>query len=70
MNKTNLSIGGMHCESCAKIISMELGDQLDVNKIEVDYKNKSAAVEYDREKISVKKIIEIIGSLGYQAKEI
>lgn len=70
MNKMNLTISGMHCESCAKIIEMELGDQSGVNKTMIDYKNKSAVIEYNQEKISVDEIIKIIVGLGYQAKEI
>lgn len=70
MTKTNLTISGMHCESCAKIIEMELGDQSGVDNIKVNYNEHSAVIEYDQEKISIEKIIEIIDSLGYQTKEI
>lgn len=70
MIKKTLNITGMHCESCAKIIEMELADQPGIIKTAVDYKNQSAAIEYDQEKISIEKVIEIIIGLGYQAKEI
>lgn len=70
MTKTNLIISGMHCESCAKIIEMELGEQSGVSKTVVNYKNQSAEIEYDEEKISLEKIIEVISGLDYQAKKI
>lgn len=69
MIKSILKIDGMHCESCAKIIEIELGEQSGVNKVVVNYKNQSAEIEYDEEKIALKKIIEVISGLGYQAKE-
>ncbi len=70
MTKFILKIDGMHCESCAKIIEMELGDQAGIDSIKVNYKEHSAMIEYNQDEISVKKIIEVIVSLGYQAKEI
>ncbi len=70
MNKTTLSINGMHCESCAKLITMELNEETGVNNVIVDYKDRSAVVVYDPEKTSVEKIIGVIVNLGYQAKEI
>ena len=70
MIKTTLSINGMHCESCAKLITMELDEDPGVSKATVDYQDRSAVVEYDPKKTTVEKIIDVIVSLGYQAKEI
>ncbi len=69
MIKSILKIDGMHCESCAKIIEMELKENPGVSDVNVDYKNNSAIIEYDEEKIALEKIIEVISGLGYQAKE-
>lgn len=70
MTKINLTISGMHCESCAKIIDIELKEESGINNVNVDYKNSSALIEFDEEKITLEKIIEVISSLGYQAKKI
>lgn len=56
----------MHCESCAKVIQMELEGK--VNKIQVDYKNGFAEVDFDEKKIGLQKIKEIIKKLGYKVK--
>lgn len=70
MNKLNLNINGMHCESCAKLIIMELGEEPGVGEIKINYRDGSAAVEFDPQKIDSEKIFSIISELGYQAKEI
>lgn len=70
IKKITLNISGMHCESCAKIIEMELGDQAGIDNVKVDYKEHSAIIEYNQDKIPVEKIIDVIIGLGYQAKGI
>lgn len=63
--KKIFTIKGMHCDSCAKIIEMELKDK--VQKIEVNVSKGTASVEFDNNKISEKEIKEIINGLGYTA---
>lgn len=64
--KEKLIIEGMHCESCSKMIEMELEDK--VNKISINIKTKEANIDFDNKKISKKDIISIIEKLGYKVK--
>ena len=59
-------ISGMHCNSCAMVIELELEPR--VNKISVDYASEKAEIDFDEKKISEKKIAEIITKLGYKVK--
>ncbi|VVB79163.1 Heavy-metal-associated domain protein [uncultured archaeon] len=59
-------IEGMHCESCAKIIKMELEGK--VNKILIDYKKGIAKIEFDEKIISEKQIKGVIENSGYKVK--
>jgi len=64
MKKIKLKISGMHCDSCAKMIEMDLEDK--VKRISVSQKQGKADVEFDEKKISEEKIKEIITKLGYK----
>ncbi len=66
MNKI-FKIEGMHCESCKKIIEMELKDK--VNKISVNLKENNAEVDFDEKKINDRQIAELIIKLGYKVKK-
>jgi len=63
MKKLNLTIKGMHCKSCAKLIESELQDK--VKTIQVQESGK-ALVEFDETKITENQIKSIIKELGYQ----
>lgn len=65
--KKIFKIEGMHCESCAKIIQMELEEK--VNKILVDYKRGFAEVDYDHKKINDRQIAEMMIKLGYKVRK-
>lgn len=62
--KKTFRITGMHCESCARIIEMELSDK--VQKINVNHKTGSAEIEFDETLISPKEIASIITKQGYK----
>ena len=64
--KKIFKIGGMHCESCAKIIEMELNDF--VNSIKVNVSKGMAEIDFDERNISEGKIKEIISKAGYSIK--
>ena len=63
--KKIFKIEGMHCESCAKLIEMELKDS--VKNISVNYKTGDAVIEFDNNKINEDKIKNIITKAGYKA---
>lgn len=65
--KVQLNIEGMHCGSCAIGIQMLLQNTEGVINSSADYEAKSGEVEYDEDKVSLDKIIEVIKELGYAA---
>ena len=62
--KKILKIKGMHCNSCAKLIEMELEDK--VNKIEVSYERGNAVIDFDNNKITEDEIKKIIRKEGFE----
>ena len=68
MKNITLTIKGMHCASCEKIISMALSDLAGVKNVKADYKCNKVSVEFDETKINIQKIKEIIESEGYDAQ--
>ncbi|MEK6913429.1 MAG: cation transporter [Nanoarchaeota archaeon] len=65
--KKIFKIEGMHCESCKKIIEMEL--QGKVNKISVNLKENNAEVDFDERKINDRQIAQEIIKLGYKVRK-
>ncbi|MEN6396519.1 MAG: heavy metal translocating P-type ATPase [Methanoregula sp.] len=66
--KVEISIEGMHCGSCAILISKALLKTPGVKTANVNYASKKARVEYDEAQISDQKLVEKITSKGYAAK--
>jgi len=69
MQKTILKISGMHCASCVANIERNLSKETGVKSISVNLANEKAYLEFNSGVISLDKIKEKIGSLGYKAKE-
>lgn len=67
MKKTHLQISGMHCASCATIITKALQKTEGVKNASVNYSTASATVEYE-EKISLETLIAAVKSKGYSAE--
>lgn len=65
--KIILSISGMHCVSCAKIIETTLEEKEGVGSISVNYDSKKAFLELDADKTNLGDIKTEIESLGYKA---
>ena len=61
--KRALTIKGMHCESCSKMIAMDL-EELGV-KSRIDHKSGKAEVEFDESKTSLDSIKDAIKKAGY-----
>jgi copper chaperone CopZ len=59
-------IEGMHCTSCSILIEGELED-IGVNAT-VNYAKAEVTVTFDPERISERKILEVIRQAGYSAK--
>ncbi len=65
--KTQLSLVGMHCASCATNIEKKIKKEAGVINTSVSYAAGRASVEYDSKKTDDKKIIGIINKMGYKA---
>lgn len=69
-NKSNLSLSGMHCASCAGIIERTIKKLDGVESANVNFATEKALVKFDEEKISEDKIIEAVKKAGYKATAI
>ena len=65
MTKLKLKIEGMHCASCAMNIDGELEDTEGVKSSNTSYTKQITEVEFDKEKLDEKQIVEIIKKAGY-----
>ncbi|MBI5065172.1 copper-translocating P-type ATPase [Candidatus Woesearchaeota archaeon] len=66
MKKTTLHVTGMHCASCATLISRALQKVEGVNNANVNYSTEKAVIDHD-EKITVGQLCEAIKKRGYNA---
>lgn len=60
-----LGIKGMHCASCASIITKKLSVLPYVNSISVNYANEKAKIDYDDSNVSVDLMNQEISKIGY-----
>ena len=69
MTKQNvvLIVPDMHCESCPKLIQMDLADVDGVINVTASHESKKVLVYFDSEKVSIDKIISTIKESGYTA---
>src|SRR3989338_8913958 len=65
MKKLVLKVRGMHCASCSILVDKLLKKQDGIISIKTNYGNEKTAIEFDENKISLEKIDELIGQLGY-----
>ncbi len=62
--KKVFDIKGMHCNSCSEKIEKALKEK--VNNISVSYQKEQVEIDFDKDKISEKELIEIIEKEGYE----
>jgi Cu+-exporting ATPase len=67
--KLSLKITGMHCTSCSMNIDFAIEDLPGVHEAKTQYAAQKTIVFYEPEKVSKKKIIETINTLGYTVEE-
>ena len=68
MKTLNLKISGMHCDSCAKVIVMDLQALGGVGKVEVNADSGLAQVDFDEKITDQQAILETIRNSGYEGK--
>ena len=69
MKKVNFQIKGMHCEACARSVEKALLREEGIVSANVNFILGKAIVEFDPEKITLKKIKKVIKKAGYEALE-
>lgn len=69
MKKIDISIRGMHCQSCVTLITKKLQKESGVKYCNVNFATEKAAVEFDESKTSESRIVKAIEKIGdYKAK--
>jgi len=67
MTKLDLTIEGMHCESCAAGVEMFVSQMEGIASVQVGYETKKGVVEFDPQKINAEQIVKAVEELGYKA---
>jgi P-type Cu+ transporter len=62
-----IRIEGMHCHKCERGIQNALAALDGVHEAEVDFATSQASVLFDRDRTSVKQLMEAVESAGYRA---
>ncbi|WP_053368231.1 copper chaperone CopZ [Bacillus sp. FJAT-27245] len=65
MEKALLNVEGMSCGHCVKAVEGSVGALEGVERVLVDLKEKTVAVEYKGDAVSIDKIKETIEDQGY-----
>lgn len=66
--KKKLKIGGMHCTACSMNIDFDLEDLDGIKSAKTNYAKQESEIEFDEEKLDMKKILETIKKTGYEAQ--
>lgn len=65
MTTETFKIEGMHCASCASVITKRLSAIPHIKSVSVNYGTEKAKVEFDHEHVSINSMNDVIGKLGY-----
>ena len=65
MNNTTLQVHGMHCASCANIITRKISKIPGIEHIEVNPGTETAELSFDPQKTDIKAMNQMIEPLGY-----
>lgn len=66
--RTNLSLFGMHCSSCANIIERSLKKVPGVKQANVNFAAEKASIIYDENQVKPQTLIEAVAYAGYKAE--
>lgn len=69
MNKTNISIQGMHCKSCEILIEDELKKIKGVTKVQISHKTGVAELSYEKTAIPFSSLKQAVENAGYKIGE-
>ena len=68
MKKIILKIDGMHCQSCEKIITMELEELPGISNIKIDSTAGTGELEIDNNLVNERTVLQAIEKAGYKAE--
>jgi len=68
--RLSLSLYGMHCTNCARLIEAKLNKASGVIKATVNFAAEKALIEYDSQRTNPESLIKIVHTVGYKAEEI
>lgn len=63
-----IAIEGMSCDNCARGIKAMLKRTAGVISAEVSFERREAMVDYDTERTTREKILEVVNNMGYKAR--
>ena len=66
MTNIKIKTKGMHCTSCEMLVKEALEELDGVNKAEASHESGIVSVDFDKNKVSEKDIIEVIKLEGYE----
>ncbi len=62
-----IRIDGMHCHRCEQAIQKALEQCPGVHEVEVDFNSGQASVLFDRQRVSVPRLMQAVDQAGYHA---
>ena len=62
-----IHIQGMHCHKCESAIQQALTSNDGVHEVEVDFASGQASVLFDRDRTSIKHLMDAVDAVGYRA---
>jgi Cu+-exporting ATPase len=65
MKQIDISVTGMHCESCEMLVKDELQELKGVQNVQIDHKSGKGSLELDQSQTSTEEIPEAIKKAGY-----
>ncbi|MEI8361242.1 MAG: heavy metal translocating P-type ATPase [bacterium] len=66
--RVSLSIYGMHCSNCARLIETKLSKAGGVTKVAVNFSAEKTIIDYNSELTTVSNLISVIQDAGYKAE--
>ena len=62
-----IRVEGMHCHRCETAIRRALEALPGVHEVEVDFPTGQASVLYDRDRVDVRQLMDLVNQTGYKA---
>lgn len=66
LDKITLSLPAIHCSSCIWLLENLVLLQGGVIRSQVDFTKKKASIDFDPQKVSLKRLVQLLTSLGYE----